>query len=61
MLVLMAMALLLVRGVVFASAGPLEWAGRFAGLLFVGGLFLLFRENPFAIQPRLTEAKHTGS
>jgi predicted anti-sigma-YlaC factor YlaD len=59
MLAVLALVLLLVRGIVLTTAEPLEWAVRFIALLFVGGWFVLLRENPFAIHPQLVEGKKT--
>jgi hypothetical protein len=46
--------LLLVRAVVLAVPGPFEWVVRFSALFVVFTWFLLLRENPFAIDPKLT-------
>jgi len=59
MLAALAIALLCVRGIVLTTTAPLEWAARFVALLFVGGWFVLLRENPFAIHLQLAEAKET--
>ena len=57
MLVALVLALLCVHGIVLGTAEPLAWVARCVALVFLGGWFFLLRENPFAIQSRLVEAK----
>ncbi len=59
MLITLAAALLLVRGIVLTTTEPLEWVARFVALLLVSGWFFLIRENPFAIHPQLAVTKES--
>lgn len=51
--------LLLARTLVLVATQPLEWVVRLGALTFVLGWFILFRENPFTLQPHLIAAKET--
>jgi anti-sigma factor RsiW len=61
MFLMLVIMLLLVRGVVLAGSGIVEWVARAVALLLVLGWVLLLRENPFAIHPHLIEYKDTRS